>query len=119
MPQFKIAKTNDKQKLDDNFIYTDKLYIYKETNKLGRLFFDYDDNTRIVIDISKLGRYVETGGMYLVGIDELQINSLVSTTNALYNIRHIDRVNEKITVVRLHIQRDLTWNDYYEEDDNE
>lgn len=133
MPQFKITKTDSRTKLDNNPKTEDKLYILKETNKLGRLFFNYKDGTRIEIgsadniykctqsitndtasiSINYLQKYLSNDKMSTVDINEIQINSLVTTEKSLYNIRDIDRTGKKVTLRKIYTQQDLTWNDYY------
>lgn len=133
MPQFKITKTDSRTKLDNNPKTEDKLYILKETNTLGRLFFNYKDGTRIEIgssdniykctqsitndtvsiSINYLQKYLSNDKMSTVDINEIQINSLVTTEKSLYNIRDIDRTGKKVTLRRIYTQQDLTWNDYY------
>lgn len=140
MPQFKVAKTDDITKLNNNEVIEDKLYIYKETNKLGRLFYDYADGTRIeigaldniyncidkltedveIIDLNKLRKYSSNNELLMVSTHEVQLNSLVTSDKAIYNIRHIDRqmvgatLTTTLTLRRIYIQHDLKWKDYYE-----
>ena len=133
MPQFKITKTDSRTKLDNNPKTEDKLYILKETNTLGRLFFNYKDGTRIEIgssdniykctqsitndivsiSINYLQKYLSNDKMSTVDINEIQINSLVTTEKSLYNIRDIDRTGKTVTLRKIYTQQDLTWNDYY------
>ena len=49
----KFAKLNDLNLLKDRAKTENKLYVYKETNTNGRIFFDYDDDTRIEISSDK------------------------------------------------------------------
>lgn len=139
MPQFKVAKTDNINKLNDKQLNEDKLYIYKETNAFGRLFYDFDENTRIeigssdniyhcvdklnndveIIDINKLRKYLASDELSIVNVDEIQINSLVTNFKSLYNIRDIKKINNEnntkveITLRKIYTQQDLTWNDYY------
>lgn len=143
MPQFKVAKTDDIKILNNKEMVEDKLYIYKETNKMGRLFYDYDDGTRIeigsfnntyrcidntldelndaiyIVNIDKLRKYKTDGGATTVNIDEIQVNSLIITNKALYIIMTVNREIKEITMMRLHMQDNLKWNDYYEEQNEE
>lgn len=133
MPQFKVAKTDNKTKIENNAKTEDKLYIYKETNKFGRIFFNFDENTRIEIgsldniytttsnltkdietlNINYLKKYNSTDTLSTVSIDEVQINSFVTNNKSLYNIRDINRNTKILTLRRVYTQQDLTWNDYY------
>lgn len=133
MPQFKVAKTDNKTKIENNAKTEDKLYIYKETNKFGRIFFNFDENTRIEIgsldniytttsnltkdietlNINYLKKYNSTDTLSTVNIDEVQINSFVTNNKSLYNIRDIDRNTKILTLRKVYTQQDLTWNDYY------
>ena len=103
MPQFKVAKTDDKSKLTNKAYKEDTLYLYKETNKIGRLYYDFDDGTRIEIgalenvysyigtstsdtittNISNLRKYLSST-LSTVDINELQINSFVTSSKSLY-----------------------------------
>ena len=133
MPQFKVAKTDNKTKIENNAKTEDKLYIYKETNKFGRIFYNFDENTRIEIgsldniytttsnltkdietlNINYLKKYNSTDTLSTVNIDEVQINSFVTNNKSLYNIRDIDRNTKILTLRKVYTQQDLTWNDYY------
>lgn len=133
MPQFKVAKTDNKTKIENNAKTEDKLYIYKETNKFGRIFFNFDENTRIEIgsldniytttsnltkdietlNINYLKKYNSTDTLSTVNIDEVQINSFVTNNKSLYNIRDINRNTKILTLRKVYTQQDLTWNDYY------
>ena len=134
MPQFKIAKTDEKTKLANNTITEDKLYIYKETNTFGHIFYDFDDGTRIkigslnnvykinnkilteesgYIEIKDLSKY-ESLTFAAEDINNVQINSLVISNQSIYNIRQIDRLTGRILLRKLYTQKDLQWNDYYE-----
>ena len=133
MPQFKVAKTDNKTKIENNAKTEDKLYIYKETNKFGRIFYNFDENTRIEIgsldniytttsnltkdietlNINYLKKYNSTDTLSTVSIDEVQINSFVTNNKSLYNIRDIDRNTKILTLRKVYTQQDLTWNDYY------
>lgn len=133
MPQFKVAKTDNKTKIENNVKTEDKLYIYKETNKFGRIFFNFDENTRIEIgsldniytttsnltkdietlNINYLKKYNSTDTLSTVNIDEVQINSFVTNNKSLYNIRDINRNTKFLTLRKVYTQQDLTWNDYY------
>lgn len=133
MPQFKVAKTDNKTKIENNVKTEDKLYIYKETNKFGRIFFNFDENTRIEIgsldniytttsnltkdietlNINYLKKYNSTDTLSTVNIDEVQINSFVTNNKSLYNIRDINRNTKILTLRKVYTQQDLTWNDYY------
>ena len=99
MPQFKVAKTDNINKIKNKEIIEDKLYIYKETKTLGRLFYDFKDGTRIeigsfdntyqcvdkltedvcTIDIRLLRKYLPEDNLSTVNTDELQLNSLVTS----------------------------------------
>ena len=133
MPRFKVAKSDNKTKIENNEKTEDKLYIYKETNKLGRLFFNYDENTRIeigaldnvyttnsdlindveILNVNYLKKYGATDTLNNVSIDEVQVNSLVTNNKSLYNIRVIDRSTKNLTLRKIYEQQDLAWNDYY------
>lgn len=133
MPQFKIAKSDSKSKIENNAKTEDKLYIYKETNKIGRIFFNFDDNTRIEIgsldniynttsnltkdvetlNVSYIKKYNANNTLSTVSIDEVQINSFVTNNKSLYNIRDINRSTKVLTLRKVYSQQDLTWNDYY------
>lgn len=133
MPQFKVAKSDDINKIQNNAKTEDKLYIYKETNKIGRIFFNFDENTRIEIgsldniynttsnltndvetlNISAIKKYNANNTLSTVDINEVQINSFVTNNKSLYNIRGINRSTKVLTLRRVYTQQDLTWNDYY------
>lgn len=132
MPQFKVAKTDVKSKLTNKARKEDTLYLYKETNKIGRLYYDFDDGTRIEIgalenvysyigtstsdtittNISNLRKYLAST-LSTVDINELQINSFVTSSKSLYNIREINRSAKTVTLRKIYSQQDLTWHDYY------
>ena len=136
MPQFKVAKTDNLDKIINNETVEDKLYIYKETNTLGRLFYDYADGTRIeigsfdntyqctdnlttdvcTVNVTKLRKYLPSDELSTVDSNELQINTLVTSFKSLYVIKDIVRNTNKTEVVlrRIYTQHDLKWNDYYE-----
>lgn len=133
MPQFKIAKTSNISKLNNKEFNEDKLYIYKETDKIGRLFYDFKNGARIEIgsndnvykclkneinegepvSITQLQKYLTTNELSTVNIDEIQINSLVTTDKSLYNIRDIDRNKQTVILRKIYTQQDLKWNNFY------
>ena len=133
MPQFKVAKTDNITKLTNKAKEEDKLYIYKETNKLGRLYFDFSDGTRIefgasdniyntnqklttavvTINIANITKYNSDNTYSTVTIDDISLNELVSAGQSLYSIRAINRNTKVLTLRRIYSQKDLTWNDYY------
>ena len=65
------------------------------------------------ISINYLQKYLSNDKLSTVDINEIQINSLVTTEKSLYNIRDIDRTGKKVTLRKIYTQQDLTWNDYY------
>lgn len=138
MPQFKVAKTDDIIKIQndlstDNKLIEDKLYIYKESNKYGRLFFIFDDNTKIEIgsleniftttlqltqeleevSVNDIRKYNSDETQTQVNIDDIQINAFVTNNKALYNVRYIDTENNSLILRRVYAQQDLKWNDHY------
>ena len=138
MPQFKVAKTDNKDKLNNNSFTEDKLYIYKETNKLGRLFYDFDDNTRIELghlnEVYEITRELPDNVSYIsiisirkfdnddsgnsvgrsVNIDEIQINSIVTNRKSIYYITGIDKNTGRLYLRKIYTPEKLTWTDYYE-----
>ena len=147
MPQIRFAKSdditlirNDKENNENKLYYIeDKLYIFKETNKIGRLFYNIDNENQIEIgslddiyycneklsldreeiDINSLVKFDEKGeGVLLnsnaIDIDNIKINSFIINEQSIYNIRSIDRNNKTIVAIKIYAQKDLTWIDYYE-----
>ena len=135
MPQFKVAKTDNIIKLNNNKITEDKLYIYKETNKFGRLFYDFEDGARIevgslnnvydysreildlnivVMKIEYLDKCLPNGSLTFADSEEIKINDLVVNFKSIYSVRDIDRINRTVTLIQIYRQEDLKWNDYYE-----
>lgn len=138
MPQIKFAKTDNINIFDkkSTIITEDKLYICKENKNFGRIFYDYDDNTRIEIgslnhtytcvrplinDIenvksSDLRKYISptNSHMSVARCNEIQLNSLVTSDKTIYCIKNIDYDKQIITLIKIYKQQDLKWNDYYE-----
>ena len=74
MPQFKIAKTKYVNKLPTN-LEEDTLYIVKNKNNFGELYYDYDNNNRI--KLSNSNQIYKYNGILIdpivVNISNLQI----------------------------------------------
>lgn len=134
MPQFKIAKTDNKSKLMNKNTNEDTLYILKESESIGKLYFDYKNGKRLEIGTSE-NVYEASGTLTedivtipvrnlkqynsdetfttLSDTNSVQINSLVVNQQSLYNIRNIDRNKNTITLRRIYKQKNLTWEDCY------
>ena len=120
---------------------TDSLYIIKDRGTKGRIYYDYDENTRIEIGslndvlyckeyeinengiiIAKLNnfyKYNESGKTIILQNpdSEIEVNKLVTSNDGLYIIKQIN-VNDENNIVdcnlaRLYKQQDITWNEYF------
>lgn len=118
----------------------DRLYIIKDGNKKGKIYYDYDGNTRIEIGSNDNILYYENGSMnddtiiaqksdfYILNengsksrittpYDKLEVNKIVGTPFSIYVIKEIGPLNgltdEQVRLVKLYEPQKLKWNDYF------
>lgn len=118
---------------------TDRLYIIKDSNNRGRIYYDYDKNTRIEIGSSDNVLYYNdatndtivdalasnfnilklNGDKQKISspFNELEVNKIVATPSSIYVIKQIvpiDDVDDKqVRMVKLYEPKKLAWNDYF------
>lgn len=135
MPQFKVAKTDELSKLQNTENCEDKMYIYRDTSKIARLFYDFNENERVEIGASPkvyqclrpLSNSLELifpqdlkectivgDELRDVNVDTLMPNSLIISEDALYNIIVIEYSTKAVYAKKVYYRKPLLWNDYYE-----
>lgn len=118
---------------------TDSLYIIKDSNNRGRIYYDYDKDTRIEIgstdnvlyynDItnntvvialkSNFNILKSNGYKQLISspFNELEVNKIVATPYSIYIIKQVgpigDLTNNQVRMVKLYEPKKLEWNEYF------
>lgn len=118
---------------------TDSLYIIKDSNNRGRIYYDYDKDTRIEIgstdnvlyynDItnntvvialkSNFNILKSNGYKQLISspFNELEVNKIVATPSSIYIIKQVgpigDLTNNQVRMVKLYEPKKLEWNEYF------
>lgn len=135
MPEIQFFKSKNDAKVQLLNKVTDCLYIIKDRGNRARIYYDYDDSTRLEIGsldnllycsnyevnndiiIAKLNnfyKYTETGTKVILQepFVEVEINKLVTTDDGLYVIKKINSDNT-CNLARIYKQQDLEWNEYF------
>lgn len=134
MPQIKFAKTENIENLKDKEKVEDKLYIIKQTNNRGKIYYDFDNETRIEIESDTyvyltdyalpsettsistniIHRFINNEKQDVTAKD-IKINELIMdyTSSNIYTIIDIDLDNNVLQIKKLFTQHPLKWNDYY------
>ena len=135
MPEIQFFKSKNDAKVQLLNKVTDCLYIIKDRGNRARIYYDYDDSTRLEIGsldnllycsnyevnndiiIAKLNnfyKYTETGTKVILQepFVEVEINKLVATDDGLYVIKKINSENT-CNLARIYKQQDLEWNEYF------
>ena len=135
MPEIQFFKSKNDAKVQLLNKVTDCLYIIKDRGNRARIYYDYDDSTRLEIGsldnllycsnyevnndiiIAKLNnfyKYTETGTKVILQepFVEVEINKLVATDDGLYVIKKINSDNT-CNLARIYKQQDLEWNEYF------
>ena len=138
MPQFRVAKTKNINTLKNKSSVEDKLYILKVNDTVGKIYYDYDNDTRLefepstdiyycklnltdsvaTIDIKNIKsiRIDESGVTYEnINLDKLQSNLFILTDDSIYNIRTVDLTKNQVIAIKVYSPQPLVWNDYYNE----
>lgn len=119
---------------------TDSLYIIKDSNNRGRIYYDYDENTRIEIGSNDNVLYyndatnntvvialkskfnVLTSNGYKQQIsypfNELEVNKVVATPSSIYIIKQVGPGTDALTdnqvrMVKLYEPKKLAWTEYF------
>ena len=135
MPEIQFFKSKNDAKVQLLNKVTDCLYIIKDRGNRARIYYDYDDSTRLEIGsldnllycsnyevnndiiIAKLNnfyKYTETGTKVILQepFVEVEINKLVTADDGLYVIKKINSDNT-CNLARIYKQQDLEWNEYF------
>lgn len=135
MPEIQFFKSKNDAKVQLLNKVTDCLYIIKDRGNRARIYYDYDDSTRLEIGsldnllycsnyevnndiiIAKLNnfyKYTETGTKVILQepFVEVEINKLTATDDGLYVIKKINSDNT-CNLARIYKQQDLEWNEYF------
>ena len=135
MPEIQFFKSKNDAKVQLLNKVTDCLYIIKDRGNRARIYYDYDDSTRLEIGsldnllycsnyevnndiiIAKLNnfyKYTETGTKVILQepFVEVEINKLVAMDDGLYVIKKINSDNT-CNLARIYKQQDLEWNEYF------
>lgn len=116
------------------------LYIIKDGNNKGKIYFDYDENTRLEIGSNDNVLYYEYNTLNNIVIiaqksnfytlnnngsksrivtpyNELEVNKIVATPYSIYIIKEIgpsdNLTNSQVRLVKLYEPQKLSWNDYF------
>lgn len=118
---------------------TDRLYIIKDSNNRGRIYYDYDKDTRIEIGSSDNVLYYNntTNNTVVIALksnfnilksngykqqisspfNELEVNKIVATSSSIYIIKQVgpidDLTNNQVRMVKLYEPKKIAWNDYF------
>ena len=135
MPEIQFFKSKNDAKVQLLNKVTDCLYIIKDRGNRARIYYDYDDSTRLEIGsldnllycsnyevnndiiIAKLNnfyKYTETGTKVILQepFVEVEINKLTATDDGLYVIKKINSDNT-CNLARIYKQQNLEWNEYF------
>lgn len=134
MPEFKVAKANQQTTLNETPLREDKLYIVKDNELYGKIFYDFDKETRLEISPTNINYKIailssdETINLSVNDLINLKNNALatdirtvflgdlVIAPKGIYYISNIESNNIELT--RLYTQEYILWNDYYGEVNN-
>lgn len=135
MPEIQFFKSKNDTKVQQLNKVTDSLYIIKDRGNRARIYYDYDDSTRleigsldnilycsnyninnniIVAELNNFYKYTETGTKVILQepFAEIEINKLVATDDGLYIIKKINS-NNTCNLAKIYKQQDLKWNEYF------
>lgn len=135
MPEIQFFKSKNDAKVQLLNKVTDCLYIIKDRGNRARIYYDYDDSTRleigsldnllycsnyevnndiIIAELNNFYKYTETGTKVILQepFVEVEINKLVATDDGLYVIKKINSDNT-CNLARIYKQQDLEWNEYF------
>ena len=135
MPEIQFFKSKNDAKVQLLNKVTDSLYIIKDRGNRARIYYDYDDSTRleigsldnllycsnyevnndiIITELNNFYKYTETGTKVILQepFVEVEINKLTATDDGLYVIKKINSDNT-CNLARIYKQQDLEWNEYF------
>ena len=135
MPEIQFFKSKNDAKVQLLNKVTDCLYIIKDRGNRARIYYDYDDSTRleigsldnllycsnyevnndiIIAELNNFYKYTETGTKVILQepFVEVEINKLVAMDDGLYVIKKINSDNT-CNLARIYKQQDLEWNEYF------
>ena len=135
MPEIQFFKSKNDAKVQLLNKVTDSLYIIKDRGNRARIYYDYDDSTRleigsldnllycsnyevnndiIITELNNFYKYTETGTKVILQepFVEVEINKLVAADDGLYVIKKINSDNT-CNLARIYKQQDLEWNEYF------
>ena len=135
MPEIQFFKSKNDAKVQLLNKVSDCLYIIKDRGNRARIYYDYDDSTRleigsldnllycsnyevnndiIIAELNNFYKYTETGTKVILQepFVEVEINKLVTTDDGLYVIKKINSDNT-CNLARIYKQQDLEWNEYF------
>ena len=135
MPEIQFFKSKNDAKVQLLNKVTDCLYIIKDRGNRARIYYDYDDSTRleigsldnllycsnyevnndiIIAELNNFYKYTETGTKVILQerFVEVERNKLVATDDGLYVIKKINSDNT-CNLARIYKQQDLEWNEYF------
>ena len=135
MPEIQFFKSKSDAKVQLLNKVTDCLYIIKDRGNRARIYYDYDDSTRleigyldnllycsnyevnndiIIAELNNFYKYTETGTKVILQepFVEVEINKLTATDDGLYVIKKINSDNT-CNLARIYKQQDLEWNEYF------
>ena len=135
MPEIQFFKSKNDAKVQLLNKVTDCLYIIKDRGNRARIYYDYDDSTRleigsldnllycsnyevnndiIIVELNNFYKYTETGTKVILQepFVEVEINKLVAADDGLYVIKKINSDNT-CNLARIYKQQDLEWNEYF------
>ena len=135
MPEIQFFKSKNDAKVQLLNKVTDSLYIIKDRGNRARIYYDYDDSTRleigsldnllycsnyevnndiIIAELNNFYKYTETGTKVILQetFVEVEINKLVAANDGLYVIKKINS-NDTCNLARIYKQQDLEWNEYF------
>lgn len=135
MPEIQFFKSKNDAKVQLLNKVTDCLYIIKDRGNRARIYYDYDDSTRleigsldnllycsnyevnnniIIAELNNFYKYTETGTKVILQepFVEVEINKLVAADDGLYVIKKINSDNT-CNLARIYKQQDLEWNEYF------
>lgn len=135
MPEIQFFKSKNDAKVQLLNKVTDSLYIIKDRGNRARIYYDYDESTRleigsldnllycsnyevnndiIIAELNNFYKYTETGNKVILQepFFEIEINKLVAANDGLYVIKKINS-NNTCNLARIYKQQDLEWNEYF------
>lgn len=134
---FKVLKSNNIDKVLEKSMISNRMYISKETDTKGIIYFDYDENTRLeiggnkdvffstqtlvedgtqIIAYTNLRKFDNDGGKSNVIVDDISVGSFITDGYIIAKTFDINVTHNGTKVIKartVYKPRELSYTDYY------